>query len=288
MKQEFNDSPYFKGWAKPGPRIQIRKDPLLTPSETETLDALCGHYRIFQLKKGHRYSTDDVLTSWYGTSWCPSAQSALDLGSGIGSVGMIAAWRLQGARFVTVEAQDISVALARKSAVLNGLQDRYEIRHGDFRDPNLIREDEKFDLITGSPPYFPLDAGIHGDHPQKIACRFEVRGTVADYCKTAARHLNWGGLFACVFPILPDEQAKRVERGAQEAGLTVVRQRPIVFKEGEPPLLGLFALVRSDHLPESFRDQTWKEPALIIRRKDGTPHPEYSAIKLAIGLPPTS
>ena len=59
-------------------------------------------------------------------------RSVLDLGSGIGSVGMIAAWRLPGARIVTIEAQDESVRLARKSVAYNGLESRYEIRHGDF------------------------------------------------------------------------------------------------------------------------------------------------------------
>ncbi len=290
MNSEFNSSPYFKGWAKPGPRIDHSAhsdDPLLHPNPDESLDALAGHYRIFQLKKGHRFSTDDVLTAWYGTSWCPSASRVLDLGSGIGSVGMTAAWRLQGAQFVTIEAQDISVQLARKSARFNQLEHRYEIRHGDLRDPSILGENEKFDLILGSPPYFPLDAGILGDHPQKVACRFEVRGTVADYCQTASRHLNWGGVFACVFPVLPDEQRQRVIQGAREAQLSIIRRRDIIFKEGDRPLIGLFAMVRSDHLPENFRNQTWVEPPLTIRTQTGAAHPEYATIKLAIGLPPT-
>src|SRR3954466_570043 len=81
---------HFKGWAKPGfvPRASST-----TTSADETLDAISGHFRIFQLRKGHRFSTDDVLTAWYGTSWAPSAGRILDLGSGIGSVAMIAAWR---------------------------------------------------------------------------------------------------------------------------------------------------------------------------------------------------
>ena len=41
---------------------------------------------------------------------------------------MIAAWRLPGARFVTVEAQDESVRACAKSARYNGLEDRYDIR----------------------------------------------------------------------------------------------------------------------------------------------------------------
>src|SRR6266480_4726241 len=104
----------------------------------------------------------------------------------------ITAWRLPGTRFVTVEAQEESVRLARKSARYNGLTERYEIRHGDFRAPGVIRADEKFDLILGSPPYFPPGSGLEGDHPQKIACRFELRGNIADYCQSAAAHLAPG------------------------------------------------------------------------------------------------
>ena len=184
-----NDETHFKGWAKPGPvppglgvpasgpaRIvgvpsrtrDCSGDTLkreLQPAGTvpgaplqiephETLDAISGHFRLFQLRDGHRFSTDDILTAWYGTTWCPTARTALDLGSGIGTVGMICAWRLPGAKFVTVEAQNDSVVLAGKSARYNGLTDRYEIREGDFREAGILGDDEKFDLITGSSALF--------------------------------------------------------------------------------------------------------------------------------------
>jgi len=273
---------HFKGWAKPG----LIPPGALSPSDLpgdESLDAISGHFRLFQLKAGHRFSTDDVLTAWYGTSWAPTASRVLDLGSGIGSVGMIAAWRLPGARFVTIEAQDESVRLARKSAAYNGLIGRYEIRHADFRSTDALAVEERFDLVLGSPPYFPLGTGIEGDHPQKIACRFELRGDVGDYASVAASHLAPGGLFACVFP---EEQQGRVESAAKDAGLSIVRRRPIVFKEGEPPLIGLFAMVRATDLPESMRERTWVEPPLVIRAADDSIHPEYRAVKLAIGFPP--
>lgn len=275
---------HFKGWAKPGPIPPgLASGVMIEPQET--LDAISGHFRLFQLRDGHRFSTDDILTAWYGTSWCPTARTVLDLGSGIGTVGMISAWRMPGVRFVTVEAQSESVALARKSAKFNGLTDRYEIREGDFRDAGILRPDEKFDLTTGSPPYFPQGAGIESEHPQKLACRFELRGTVADYCTTAASHLAPGGFFACVFPIEP-AQLERVRSGAKVADLVIVRQRPVIFREGEPPLIGLFGLMRVDDLPDWFRGQTWEEPPLTIRTRKGEIHPEYSAVKLAIGFPP--
>lgn len=277
---------HFKGWAKPGPIPPGAIGDADVPPD-ESLDAISGHFRVFQLRGGHRFSTDDVLTAWYGTSWVPTARTILDLGSGIGSVGMIAAWRCPGARLVTVEAQEDSVRLARKSAAYNGLEDRYEIRHADFREGAALRQDERFDLVLGSPPYFPPGTGIEGDHPQKVACRFELRGDIADYARVASNHLEPGGLFACVFP---EEQRARVEAAATSAGLIIIRRRPVVFREGEAPLVGLFAMMRAEDLPQGTPSrgalQTWVEPPLIIRAADGRVHPEYATVKLSIGFPP--
>ncbi|MGI8966462.1 MAG: tRNA1(Val) (adenine(37)-N6)-methyltransferase, partial [Limisphaerales bacterium] len=218
---------HFKEWAKPGPippglgspnsvfggdgKKRLAEMGLglpLTIEPEETLDAISGHFRLFQLTDGHRFSTDDILTAWYGTSWCPSARTALDLGSGLGTVGMICAWRLVGTSFVTIEAQPESVVLSKKSARYNGLTERYEIRAGDFREPGVLEDTEKFDLVTGSPPYYAVEAGVKSEHSQKRACRFELRGTVTDYCATAAKHLAPGGFFACVFPIESAQRAR--------------------------------------------------------------------------------
>jgi tRNA1Val (adenine37-N6)-methyltransferase len=278
----FDVETHFKGWLKPGPVPPGARLPVDVPPE-ETLDAISGHFRIYQLRKGHRFSTDDLLTAWYGTTWAPSAGRVLDLGSGIGSVGMVAAWRLRGADLVTIEAQEESVRLARKSAAYNGLQGRYDIRHADFRDARALAVDERFDLVLASPPYFSVGSGIEGDHPQKIACRFELRGDVGDYVRAAAAHLEPGGFFACVYP---EERCDRLASAVNTAAFTVVRRRPVVFREGEPPLVSLFGMMRGQDLPEAMRNRTWVEPPLVIRSADGSVHPEYAAVKLSIGFPP--
>ncbi len=74
--------------------------------------------------------------------------------------------------------------------------------------------------------------------------------------------------------------------GAQEAGLVIVRRRPVVFREDDPPLIALFGLMRASDLPEWFRGQTWTEPPLTIRTHEGKIHPEYSAVKLSFGFSP--
>lgn len=286
----------FKGWTIPGPARQNSLQNLgqdfgqssgIDPADV-SLDGLSGTYQIFQFKKGHRYSTDDVLAAWYGTLLCPSASRILDLGTGIGSVGMMVAWKLQGAAMVGIEAQAMSVELAKRSIKHNGLSSRYEVRHGDLRDSKILHYEEKFDLITGSPPYFAESAGIVASHPQKRACRFETRGTILDYAITAQRHLAPGGVFAFVFPLSPDFQRERVWQAAKETGMTVFRYRPIILREGDAPLLGIFGMMRSDDLPQEMENFCWEEPALLIRRADGNSTDEYRCIKLTMGLPPTS
>jgi hypothetical protein len=90
-------------------------------------------------------------------------------------------------------------------------------------------------------------------------------------------------VFACIFP---DERRGRVEAAAKDANLVVVRRRPVIFRDGDPPLVTLFAMVRRSDLPPAMHDSTWVEPPLVIRSADGTVHREYAAVKLAVGFPP--
>ena len=154
----------------------------------------------------------------------------------------------------------------------------------------MFRPGEQFDLILGSPPYFPLDAGVLSEHPQKVACRFEVRGTVAAYLEAAAPRLAPGGMVSVVFPVRPIEQHERVLDGARQAGLVVVRSRWVRLKANEEPLLGVFVLMKKSDLPADYVEACLRtplsEPDLVIRRTDGSIDPEYSAVKLSIGFRP--
>ncbi len=273
---EDNDLDY-RGWRRPGP-IPPRG---VEAEAGETLDYLCGHFRIFQYERGHRYSTDDVLTAWYATQWAPRVDRAADLGSGIGSVALIAAWRLPGARFCTVEAQAMSARLARKSIRYNGLESRFTVYEGDLRDPSILANEAPFDLVTGSPPYWPASAATGAAHPQAVPARIEIRGSVADYAATASRILAPGGVFVFVFPYI---QLRRAEDSIVSNGLVLLRRRDIIFKEGEPPMITLFAAARVGDIPPGR--EAWIEPPLVIRTVAGSVHPEYAAIRMSFGFPP--
>jgi tRNA1Val (adenine37-N6)-methyltransferase len=267
----------YRGWRRPGPIPPGGVE----AEEGETRDYICGHFRIFQYAKGHRYSTDDVLTAWYGTTHAPRVVRAADLGSGIGSVATIAAWRLPGAVFCTVEAQETSIRLARKSMRFNGLESRFTLYQGDLRDASILAGEQPFDLVTGSPPYWPEGTATRAEHPQAVPARIEVRGSVVDYATAAARILAPGGLFAFVFPTA---QLDRALSAVTSAGLALIRRRDIVFKEGETPLITLFAAARAEDIPPSY--EAWVESPLTIRRMDGGVDAEYSAIRMSFGFPP--
>jgi len=267
----------YRGWRRPGPRPPGGVE----PEEGETLDYLCGHFRIFQYAKGHRYSTDDVLTAWYGTICAPRVDRAADLGSGIGSVALITAWRLPGAELVTIEAQEMSLRLARKSVRYNGLESRFTVLHGDLRDASTIASHGPFELVTGSPPYFPAGSATAAGHEQAIGARIETRGDVRHYARTAARILAPGGVFVFVFPF---DQLARAAAALADNDLALVRRRDVIFREGDRPLISLFAASRRADLPPTY--EALVEQPLTIRRIDGGVDREYSAIRLSFGFPP--
>ena len=272
----------FKGWTRPGPLPPGG----LEPQPGESLDYVAGHWRIFQLEGGHRFSTDDVLCGWYASQWAPRVDRYLDLGSGIGSVALVVAWRLPGCDVTTLEAQEASFALQRKSIVYNGVEGRFTSRLGDLRDPDLFAGDERFDLVTGSPPYWPEDGARAAEHPQAIGARLETRGAIADYAKTARRVLAPGGIFACVFQ---DAQDERVRDALAEADLALVRTRPVRFKENVDSRtsgIRLYAAARAQDLPDRWQRAPVEEPPLAVRTASGTIDPEYAAIRLSFGFPP--
>lgn len=79
----------------------------------------------------------------------PSANRALDMGTGTGVGAVFLARR--GWRVAAVDINPEAVRCARINALLNHLEDRVEVRHGDLFAPV---EGERFDLILFNPPFF--------------------------------------------------------------------------------------------------------------------------------------
>jgi len=230
---------------------------------------------IAQRLKGHRHSADDVLTAWYALQCSPRVDRHLDLGTGIGTVGLLTLWGMGGgARLTCVEAQEISYRLLQSNLRCNGLLGRVDHSLGDLR--NLALE-EKFPLITGSPPYFPEGTGVIPQDSQKAHARFELRGDISDYAKAAVKHLADGGWFVVCFPT---RQKQRGIDGILSSGLKIVRMRDVVPRETLEPLFTLFAC----QLPGDFDGETTEESPFIVREQSGRLTAEMAAVRRGFGF----
>ena len=269
------------GWLANGPAPVIPEDlGDLWPSPNEDLCWLAGNWRILQRTDGHRTSLDDLLVAHLAASLVAGGPSArcLDLGCGIGSVLLFLAWRFPTARLAGIEAQEVSASLARRSLAWNGVTDRIDIHTGDFRDDGWMAEQPSCDLVTGTPPYFPVGAGPQSDRVQRAPCRFEHRGGIEAYCAAAVAKLAPGAPFvACA----AWNQRERVEPAAFAAGLRLVRWREIVPREGKEPLLCIFAMRTRD-----LAEPLVVDAPLVVRDVHGRRTEELSKIRGELGMPP--
>lgn len=244
-------------------------------AEPRTVDQLVGDWSIVQLRRGHRFSTDDLVVAWAATRARPAARRYLDLGAGIGSVGLMALWSLPAdAQLTMVEVQRISHELARESLALNGLEDRVEARNGDLRDPASVPERAHFELVTGTPPYIPLGKGVVSPHPQRAGARMELRGDVFDYCQTAARAMAPGAFFVFAHSAVDE----RPEQAVEAAGLALRWRQDICFREGQAPTIAIFGCEA-----EGARED---RPPIVVRDAAGEITEQYQQIRREVGAPP--
>jgi tRNA1Val (adenine37-N6)-methyltransferase len=214
-------------------------DPILGPL---TDDRLTRDYRVFQRAKGHRFSSDDVATAYVAWHAAKDSRRVIDLGCGLGSVLLHLAWKLPSATLVGVEAQAMSFELLRRNVERNHLVDRVTIQHGDLRDEAILAAaGGGFDLVTGTPPYFPPDTAVDAMDEQRAYARIEYRGGVEDYLAAGGKLLAPEG----VMVLCGDARAgDRVERGAAAAGLSITARCDVIPHEGRPALFSIWTLSR--------------------------------------------
>ncbi|MBX3228759.1 MAG: methyltransferase [Labilithrix sp.] len=250
--------------------------------EPITVDALTASWSIFQRKNGHRHSTDDLLTGWYALEQSARLEGAvdraLDLGTGIGTVGLLVLSGLgPAARLTAIEAQEISFRFLVENVRANGLEGRVDMLRGDLRDVFI---EAKFPLVTGSPPYFPKGAGVVPADSQKAHARFELRGDVRDYARVARERLEPNGLFVFCFPFAQKQRAIDAVHGER---FSIANERDVVPREGLPPLFTLFACRLE---PALIHREGLIQAPFVVRHANGDHTPAMDAVRARFGFPP--
>ncbi|MFO0746488.1 MAG: methyltransferase [Myxococcota bacterium] len=247
-------------------------DPELGPL---TLDRLTRDVWLWQRQKGHRFSVDDVATAFVAARRMPDARSILDLGCGIGSVLLHLAWSLPDARLVGIEAQAVSFALLERNVAHNYLHERVRVVHGDLRDRARWADlGRGFDLVTGTPPYFPVGHALAADDEQRTLARLEVRGGVEAYIETAGALMSVAGAFVLCGASAANA---RVLAAARAAGLYLEGRTDIVARAPNPPLFSVWTLVKQlvDSRPPT---------ALVIRDASGARTEDAASLRAFSGI----
>ena len=269
------------GWSAPGPPPGgAKEDGRLGPRPGEDLCYLAGDWRILQRLDGQRWSLDDLVTAWCAAEETLAAPptSLLDLGCGIGAVLMLLAWRLPRARAVGIEAQAVSVDLARRSLAWNGAADRSAVVHGDLRDPAVLALGAAFDLVTGTPPYLRPGTATPSQRTQRGPAHLELRGGIEAYCLAAARWLAPGGRFVTC---AATAQLRRVSEAATAAGLRVTRRLEVIPRAGKAALFSVHVMRRGPSASSPALD-----PPLVVRDGAGQRTPAFRALRERMGMPP--
>ncbi|WP_421996860.1 tRNA1(Val) (adenine(37)-N6)-methyltransferase [Reyranella sp.] len=156
-----------------------------------TEDALLGgRVRLLQPGRGYRVAIDAVLLAAAVDS--RPGQRILDLGAGVGAVGLCIAARTPGCEIVGVEMQAELATLATKNAQLNGMSAHVHVVEHDIAHP-LPAALGSFDHVATNPPYLAAAVADPSPDPSKALATVESTAPLARWLSVAVQALKPAG-----------------------------------------------------------------------------------------------
>ena len=198
----------------------------------EVLNDLLGYdgLKIIQEPGRFNFSLDSTLLAHF-VKVNKGSKRFVDLCTGNAPVPLMLSLRTEG-EIVGVEVQEDSFDQARRSVLVNDLDERIRVIHADLLGIHERIGKGAYDVVTCNPPYFKVgkDSNLNGNDALSIA-RHEVLVTLEDIVLEASLLLRPGGHFAMVHR--PDRLVEIVEL-FKKYGLEPKRLRfvyPRIYKE---------------------------------------------------------
>lgn len=155
-----------------------------------------NQYKIIQNPKKFCFGMDGVLLSGFAN--VKEGEVALDLGTGTGIIPILLEAKTNGKHFTALEIQAESAEMARRSVAYNNLQNKIEIVTGDIKEASKIFKAASFDVVTTNPPYMNNNHGLVNPNMPLAIARHEIKCTLEDVIREAAKVLRPGGRFYMV------------------------------------------------------------------------------------------
>ena len=215
-----------------------------------TEDALLGgRVRLLQSRRGYRVAVDAVLLA--AAVHPGPGERVLDLGAGVGAVGLCLAKRVADCTIVGVELQPALAQLGQRNATRNGFGERLSTIVHDIALP--LPDLGLFDQVATNPPYMAAAAADPSPDRSKALATVESTADLERWLKVATGALKPAGTLTLI------HRADRLEEIAAHlvrlgfGALTVKRLPPaarvLVRARRGPPSVGQ-SLPLTLHKPE--------------------------------------
>lgn len=231
---------------------------------------LGGRLTLLQRPGGHRAGTDAVLLA--AAADLPEGGVFVDVGAGVGSVGLMLARRCPAAQGILLEADPAAAELARRNCVANGLEGRVAVVEADLfarpRDRDAALAPERADLVLTNPPFFAREA-VRAS-PDRARARAHVLGPQGhgDWLAAAAALLAPGGRFVMIHR--PEALPALLAAAAGRLGGLALR--PVLARAGGDAIRILLAGTKGSRAPLRLA------APLVLHGPEGAFTPEADAL----------
>lgn len=161
-----------------------------------TEDALLGgRIRLLQSRRGYRVAIDAILLA---AAVDPMAgDRVLDLGAGVGAVGLCLARRMPDCTVLGIELQPALAQLAERNAMRNGMSERVRTIVHDIGQP-LPRDFRLYDQVCTNPPYLSAKVADPSPDPSKALATVESSANLARWLEVATGALKPAGILTLI------------------------------------------------------------------------------------------
>ncbi len=145
--------------------------------------------KIIQKENGFCFGIDSVLLSDFAKD-IRNNSKVLDLGTGTGILSILLSEKTKLKKIYGIELQKDIADMAKRSVILNDLQNKIEIINIDINNLQNIFELNSFDSIVTNPPYKNENTGKINDNEYKYISRHETTASLSDFIKISFKMLK--------------------------------------------------------------------------------------------------
>lgn len=213
---------------------------------------LGGRVRLLQPSRGYRVAVDAVLLA-AAIDAAPDDR-VLDLGAGVGAVGLCLAARVPDCTVLGIELQPELAALAVRNTVLNGAEHRMRTIVHDLALP-LMSDVTGFDHVATNPPYLAAAVADPSPNASKALATVESSADLARWLAVAVAALKQAGTLTVI------HRSDRLEEIVDQ--LVALGWGDVAIKHLQPAARILLRARRSSALARRI------SPPLVLHRPEG-------------------